>query len=43
MGKTFLVKRFIDDKIPTESNYPTIGVEFAKKTIELMNGAKISN
>ena len=41
VGKTFLLKRFIDNKIPTETNFPTIGVEFAKKTIELMNGAKI--
>lgn len=41
VGKTFLLKRFVDNKIPTENNFPTIGVEFAKKTIEQNNGAKI--
>ena len=41
VGKTFLVRRFIDNKIPSDSNVPTIGIEFAAKTIELKNGAKI--
>ena len=41
VGKTFMVRRFIDQKLPSESNVPTIGLAFSAKTIELKNGAKI--
>ena len=40
VGKTFLVKRYVDDRLP-DNNFPTIGIEYAKKNVELSNGGTI--
>ena len=34
VGKTHLVHRYVKNKLP-ENNVPTIGVEFATKTVDL--------
>lgn len=40
VGKTFLLERFVHEKIPTNS-VPTIGLEFSKKVITLQNGKRL--
>ena len=37
VGKTFMLERFVNGKIPAKS-VPTIGVEYSKKVITLQNG-----
>jgi GTPase SAR1 family protein len=40
VGKTLMLNRFVHQKIPAKS-VPTIGIEFATKTITLQNGKKM--
>ena len=40
VGKTFMIKKFVNNEIPTR-NMPTIGIEFAKKVVTLKNGSKV--
>ena len=40
VGKTFLLKRYVTQSIP-EATLPTIGIEFAKKIVELPNGGSL--
>ena len=40
VGKTFLIKKFVNNELPSRS-MPTIGIEFAKKVVTLKNGGKV--
>lgn len=40
VGKTFMLERFVNDKIPTNS-VATVGLEFTKKVVTLQNGKKL--
>jgi Rab family protein len=40
VGKTYLLSRYINEDIPRKKG-PTIGVEFATKTISLANGGTV--
>ena len=40
VGKTHLVHRYVKNKLP-KNNVPTIGVEFATKTVDLAKGIRV--
>ena len=40
VGKTHLVHRYVKNKLP-DNNVPTIGVEFATKTVDLQNKDRV--
>ena len=40
VGKTFILERYVHNKIPSNS-VPTIGLEYSKKSITLQNGKQL--